>query len=240
MELELTQEIARLNSEVDRLNMSVTFWEEKSDHRKERIKELKEENEVLLDNNVLIKIMNEKQIKIMNENQSVKEINEKLKKKLERTEKEKNNHKKFVDIFEERMGVINNNYCCGHEPQYNIPMDEIDERLKIKDTIDLALGPLFKIIKHLKKERDFFNQEFHKTLQHQVDDKEQYEKEIEGLKEDNEKLKQKARSWDIVNKGSDWENLRDLCDKSMCQDLIECGECDKEDFEGYFEAMENN
>ena len=74
----------------------------------------------------------------------------------------------------------------------------------------------------------------------------QYETWIEGsdlykkLKEDNEKLKQKARSWDIVNKGSDWENLRDLCDKSMCEDLIECGECDKEDFEGYFEAMENN
>ena len=88
-----------------------------------------------------------------------KERIKELKKKLERTEKEKNNHKKFVDIFQERMGVINNNYCCGHEPQYNIPMDEIDERLKIKDTIDLALGPLFKIIKHLKKERDFFNRE---------------------------------------------------------------------------------
>ena len=45
MELGLTQEIDRLNNEVDTLRSQVTFWEEKSDHRKERIKELKEENE---------------------------------------------------------------------------------------------------------------------------------------------------------------------------------------------------
>lgn len=45
MELELTQEIDRLNSEVDTLRSQVTFWEEKSDHRKERIKELKQFHE---------------------------------------------------------------------------------------------------------------------------------------------------------------------------------------------------
>ena len=89
----------------------------------------------------------------------LKAENEKLKKELERTEKEKNNHKKFIDILEERLGCIGNNYCCGHEPQYNIPMDEIDERLKIKDNIDLALGPLFKIIKHLKKEHEEIKKE---------------------------------------------------------------------------------
>ena len=61
--------------------------------------------------------------------------------------------------MEERLGCIGNNYCCGHEPQYNIPMDEIDERLKIKDNIDLALGPLFKIIKHLKKEHEEIKKE---------------------------------------------------------------------------------
>ena len=39
-------------------------------------------------------------------------------------------------------------------------------------------------IKELKEERDFFHQEFHKTLQHQADDTEQYEKEIKELKEE--------------------------------------------------------
>ena len=110
------------------------------------LKQIKKENEKLN-----IKLKNSAKI-----TKFVQKKVDKLKKELERTEKEKNNHKKFVDIFEERMGVINNNYCCGHEPQYNIPMDEIDERLKIKDNIDLALGPLFKIIKHLKK--DIFTQ----------------------------------------------------------------------------------
>ena len=40
----------------------------------------------------------------------------------------------------------------------------------------------YNMIYKLKEEREHFNQEFHKTLQHQVDDKEQYEKEIEDLK----------------------------------------------------------
>ena len=189
MELELTQEIDRLNSEVDTLRSQVTFWEEKSDHRKERIKELKQfhewnksaalkwneekqNNEKLKKENAELKaglvsgdlnLCSAEGIdmfhKLKAENEKLKEENEKLKKELERTEKEKNNHKKFIDILEERLGCIGNNYCCGHEPQYNIPMDEIDERLKIKDNIDLALGPLFKIIKHLKKEHEEIKKE---------------------------------------------------------------------------------
>ena len=37
--------------------------------------------------------------------------------------------------------------------------------------------------KKLKEERDFFHEEVHKTLQHQADDSEQYEKEIKSLKD---------------------------------------------------------
>ena len=52
------------------------------------------------------------------------------------------------------------------------------------------------------------------------------------LRNENKILKQKATAWDIINSG-DWEYLRDLCDKEMCQELIACGECKEEDFEGY-------
>ena len=57
--------------------------------------------------------------------------------------------------------------------------------------------------------------------------------EYEKLKDENKKLRQKATAWDIVNNGADWENLRDLCDTEMCKALIETGECDTDDFEGY-------
>ena len=50
--------------------------------------------------------------------------------------------------------------------------------------------------------------------------------------EDYEKLNQKATAWKIINR-ADWGYLRELCDKEMCKDLIECGECNEEDFEGY-------
>ena len=43
--------------------------------------------------------------------------------------------------------------------------------------------------KTLKKQRDFFHQEFHKTLQCQADDTEEYEKQIKELKEENKTLK---------------------------------------------------
>ena len=50
----------------------------------------------------------------------------------------------------------------------------------------------------------------------------------EGIDE----LNQKATAWKIINR-ADWGYLRELCDKEMCKDLIECGECNEEDFEGY-------
>ena len=56
--------------------------------------------------------------------------------------------------------------------------------------------------------------------------------DIKKLEEENKKLKQKATAWDIITSG-DWEYVRDLCDKEMCKDLIACGECKEEDFEGY-------
>lgn len=59
------------------------------------------------------------------------------------------------------------------------------------------------------------------------------EEENKELKGENKKLKGKATAWDIINNGSDWENLRDLCDEEMCKGLIETGECDEEDFEGW-------
>lgn len=57
--------------------------------------------------------------------------------------------------------------------------------------------------------------------------------ELEKLEKENKKLEKEAKAWNIINHGADWENLRDLCDEDMCKALIETGECDKEDFEGY-------
>ena len=54
----------------------------------------------------------------------------------------------------------------------------------------------------------------------------------EEVMQENKKLKQKATAWDIVD-SVEWKYVRDLCDKEMCKDLIECGECKEEDFEGY-------
>jgi hypothetical protein len=56
---------------------------------------------------------------------------------------------------------------------------------------------------------------------------------IDHLMEGYKKLEKEAKAWNIINHGADWENIRDLCDEEMCKALIETGECDKEDFEGY-------
>jgi hypothetical protein len=64
---------------------------------------------------------------------------------------------------------------------------------------------------------------------------EAYKKENEELKEENEKLQRVAKAWIIISRGTDWENIRDLCDAEMCKELIKTGECDEQDFEGYEE-----
>ena len=133
MDLGLTQEIDRLNNEVDTLRSQVTFWEEKSDHRKERIKELKEENEVLLDNNV--------PIKIMNENQSVKEINESLVKKIGEIRKEKNKsvcgdlHNLLVNKLKGDIEKLKKDIAEVREERFWFG----DALMKVKDDIDKIL-----------------------------------------------------------------------------------------------------
>lgn len=86
------------------------------------------------------------------------------------------------------------------------------------------MGEIEKLKKENKKlERaNEINADLHKTM----------EETIGELENENKKLKQKATAWDIINRG-DWEYVRDLCDKEMCKDLIACGECKEEDFEGY-------
>ena len=43
---------------------------------------------------------------------------------------------------------------------------------------------------------------------------------------------QKANAWDIHNRG-DWDMVSMIWDKGQCLDLIECGACKREDFEGH-------
>jgi len=88
--------------------------------------------------------------------------------------------------------------------------------------------------KKLKEERDFFQLEFHKTLQHQADDTEHYEKENKKLKEEiahknklfgewceeNKKLKEENEK--LFHKADNWElkyhTLRDQLNLSSESD----------------------
>ena len=108
----------------------------------------------------------------------------------------------------------------------------IEENDRLQEGNKLASG----IIKRLKineKVREEKLQEV--TLENKelgeeaVENKDQYDATFSQLM----KLKQKATAWDIVNNGTDWQDLRDLCDQQMCEALIKTGECDEEDFEGY-------
>ena len=54
------------------------------------------------------------------------------------------------------------------------------------------------------------------------------------LEKENKKLKQKATAWKIIMR-NDWGNISELFDKQQCLDLIECGECEPEDFEDHVE-----
>jgi len=64
---------------------------------------------------------------------------------------ESHGRKEFIRILKERMGCLHNDYCCGHNPSYAVPMDYINERLEMNDKIDLRLHPVFKLLKHHMK-----------------------------------------------------------------------------------------
>ena len=65
---------------------------------------------------------------------------------------------------------------------------KIELQLAHKSSVDDKnldmIHKVFGQIKKLKKERDFFESEFHKTLEHQANDCEEYEKQIENLKKE--------------------------------------------------------
>jgi hypothetical protein len=88
---------------------------------------------------------------------------------------------------------------------------KIELQLAHKSSVDdknlVMIHKVFGEIKKLKKERDFFECEFHKTLEHQADDCEQYENQIENLKKEdpiqdcmNDIINQvEARGWRDLN-----------------------------------------
>lgn len=74
--------------------------------------------------------------------------------------------------------MLSSQWCGNH-----IRFDETHyENEKLKEEIE-----------ELKQERNFFELEFHKTLEHQGNDSEEYEKEIKQLNEEIEELKQELR-----------------------------------------------
>ena len=53
----------------------------------------------------------------------------------------------------------------------------------------------------------------------------------EELKEDIERLKGKATAWKIINAGTDWENIAQICDEEMARELVKTGEVNWMDFD---------
>ena len=102
-----------------------------------------------------------------------------LKAENERLTKKSDSSDEYIDILQGRCYRINNQYCRWKHQKKRLPwdrmisMEEIDERLKMDDNIDLTLAPLFKIMKHFMEEN------------------EQLKAENEKLKAENEKLKAK-------------------------------------------------
>ena len=127
MDFELTQEIDRLNNEVDTLRSQVTFWEEKSDHRKERIKELKQFHE--WNKSAALKWNEEKQ------------KNEKLKK----------------ENAELKSGLVSGdlNLCSGEGIEMFHKLKADIEKLKSKDKIASGvIGRLNERERELRKENE--------------------------------------------------------------------------------------
>jgi len=78
---------------------------------------------------------------------------------------------------------------------------------------------LWAAVAKLKEERDFFNEEFHKTLQHQADDSEQYEKEISDQCDLIKSLKE-----ELANRVYDKQGAKDCFDLVDQEDLDEANE----------------
>lgn len=86
-----------------------------------------------------------------------------------------------------------------------------DKNLDMIDKVFWEIKKLKKENEKLKKERDFFECEFHKTLEHQANDCEQYEKQVENLKKEdpihdclNDIINQvETREWNRVNEHRD-------------------------------------
>ena len=68
--------------------------------------------------------------------------------------------------------------------------ERLQEELEGKEVLAKAYKEHKIEIMKLKEERNIFEVEFHKTLQHQADDTEEYEKQIKKLKAENEELKE--------------------------------------------------
>jgi len=103
-----------------------------------------------------------------------------------------------------------------------------EEIKKLKECVKRAQGDtsiftatlyetkLKKEIIQLKEERDFFEQEFHKTLQCQADDMEEYEKQIKKLKEDPDCCERCGKRFDLAYTMNHCEpELREKYDKYM-------------------------
>ena len=175
MELGLTQEIDRLNNEVDTLRSQVTFWEEKSDHRKERIKELKQFHE--WNKSAALKLNDEKQ------------NNEKLKK----------------ENAELKAGLVSGdlNLCSGEGIEMFHKLKADIEKLKSKDKIASGvIGRLNERERELKKENEKLKEEVEREEErHQGAAMERDEAldNIDDLKKENEEIKKEIKEVNIRN-----------------------------------------
>jgi len=90
---------------------------------------------------------------------------------------------------------------------------------------------MYKEMDELKAENTELMKEQYKLLDEKESLSTTFWTKNEELKEDIERLKGKATAWKIINAGTDWENIAQICDEEMARELVKTGEVNWMDFD---------
>ena len=181
-------------------------YEENVDELQEEVDELKKENKTLEEihsgDMKIVKMLKEK----WNEEQvKVKKLKEELKDATEDEEGHYNGRKEAQEEYEKVAYEMCESRLHANDPilmaqsakllhMENNKLKEENEELKetyFQRGFDAGKEEYevdTELLNEIKEQRDFFNQQFHKTLQCQAEDTEEYEKQIKEIKEENKKL----------------------------------------------------
>ena len=128
-------------------------------------------------------------------------------------------HKEIWSCDGEYDGKVNESvWAIQEERQTHKELEE--ENDKLKEEMD-----------ELKAENTELMKEQYKLLDEKESLSTTFWTKNEELKEDIERLKGKATAWKIINAGTDWENIAQICDEEMARELVKTGEVNWMDFD---------